>query len=285
MTRRSLCIAASALALAAGGQGTESTEREDAFWAALRTGDRPSVSEALEGLEDPDPRDSFGRTPLHWAVDRGELELVVLLLERGASVTARDGAGLTPLHLASRSARVVLAERLLANCAPVDARTDDGATPLHFAAAAGRGPLVQLLLDHGADLNAERAGGSTPLRAARNYRQQAVAELLAEQGASERRVESRELAELGPEQTDLPDVAAPPPPARGRERIRFIQETLAELGYAPGRADGRMGPRTRSSISRFQAEIGQVVTGEPSDCLVDRLLYAWRSAARSLPPH
>jgi ankyrin repeat protein len=41
-----------------------------------------------------------GSTPLHFASDRGYLELARALLKHGADATARDGMGQTPLELA-----------------------------------------------------------------------------------------------------------------------------------------------------------------------------------------
>jgi hypothetical protein len=47
-----------------------------------------------------DERDSSGRSPLMLAVEKGQLETVRLLLDRGADPNAADPSGLTPLKLA-----------------------------------------------------------------------------------------------------------------------------------------------------------------------------------------
>ena len=47
--------------------------------------------------------------------------------------------------------------------------------------------------------------------------------------------------------------------------VGAIQTLLAELGYAPGPADGLMGQRTRAAIRKFQQDKGLEATGEATD--------------------
>ncbi|KAF8632601.1 hypothetical protein AX15_001806 [Amanita polypyramis BW_CC] len=49
---------------------------------------------------DPNARDEFKYTPLHLAADRGNLDIVNLLLEKGADVSLKDPDDLTALELA-----------------------------------------------------------------------------------------------------------------------------------------------------------------------------------------
>jgi ankyrin repeat protein len=51
--------------------------------------------------------DGLGRSHLAAACDRGHVDVVRLLLARGAAVNAADGLGLTPLHRASREGQYV----------------------------------------------------------------------------------------------------------------------------------------------------------------------------------
>lgn len=62
-----------------------------------------------------------------------------------------------------------------------------------------------------------------------------------------------------------------PAPDPQRELIRSIQDKLQDKGFNPGPPDGRMGPRTRSAIGKFQLSNGLLVTGEPSQELLDQL--------------
>ncbi len=59
-----------------------------------------------------------------------------------------------------------------------------------------------------------------------------------------------------------------------RETVAAIQHNLAELGYDPGPADGRPGPKTRAAIRAFEAENRLPVTGEVSRELRQALLLA-----------
>lgn len=74
-----------------------------------------SAANAQDGLEetgaiiqilidagtDVDVRNKHGRTPLHWAAERGNLSAVQTLLERGASADAREEkTNMTPLDIA-----------------------------------------------------------------------------------------------------------------------------------------------------------------------------------------
>jgi peptidoglycan hydrolase-like protein with peptidoglycan-binding domain len=53
--------------------------------------------------------------------------------------------------------------------------------------------------------------------------------------------------------------------------IRRMQEALDEKGYAAGRADGIMGPRTEAALRSFQQSKGLQATGQPSQQTVAAL--------------
>ncbi len=54
--------------------------------------------------------------------------------------------------------------------------------------------------------------------------------------------------------------------------VRGVQGRLANLGFDPGAIDGRLGPRTRSAVCRFQSAHDLTVDGSLSNTLRDRLL-------------
>lgn len=147
-----------------------------------RLADTDHAARCADAVQGTNPRDEYGRTPLHRAVENENLAVVLRLLEGGANPDARADRGETPLHQAARggSDSTVLAA-LLAAGADVNARDDEGGTPLH-AAARNRGPAtISALLAAGADPEARDGRGSTPLHAAARggYGQAAVVELLA----------------------------------------------------------------------------------------------------------
>lgn len=43
-------------------------------------------------------QDNTGRTPLHWAVLRDNMDIVKYLVEKGACLTIKDNEGATPIH-------------------------------------------------------------------------------------------------------------------------------------------------------------------------------------------
>ncbi|XWS38005.1 hypothetical protein CRYUN_Cryun19dG0093400 [Craigia yunnanensis] len=47
------------------------------------------------------PVDIEGKTPLHWAVDRGHLIITEALVNKNVDVNAKDNEGQTPLHYAA----------------------------------------------------------------------------------------------------------------------------------------------------------------------------------------
>ncbi|KAL5988526.1 hypothetical protein ACLOJK_036291 [Asimina triloba] len=80
--------------------------------------------------------DSEGRTPLHWAVDRGHMNVVELLISRDANVNMQDNDGQTPLHYAVVCEREAIAELLLKQNADPDIKDNDGDTPRNLSKSA-----------------------------------------------------------------------------------------------------------------------------------------------------
>jgi ankyrin repeat protein len=116
-------------------------------------------------------------TPLHRASRYENVEVVRMLIERGADVSAQNKEGGTPLHQASQNGSVGVVRMLLERSTNIAARNKDGETPLHLAskplAPSSYWPNVHLLsevsrmlLEQGADVSARNKAGLTPLRLA-----------------------------------------------------------------------------------------------------------------------
>ncbi|MBP2311130.1 peptidoglycan-binding domain-containing protein [Azospirillum soli] len=59
-----------------------------------------------------------------------------------------------------------------------------------------------------------------------------------------------------------------------RAYVEGIQAALAEHGFRPGKADGKMGPNTRSAIRAYQKAAKLPVDGCASKELLDHLNFA-----------
>ncbi len=150
--------------------------------AAMR-GDQGSVRALLQQGADVNAAQGDGMTALHWAADRGDLEMARMLVYAGAGLEAVTRmAEYTPLHLASRAGHGAVVRALLeAGSDPAAPTGSGGATPLHLAAAAGDAEAVAALIEHGADVDAreERAGQTPLIFAAAQNRVEAIRALLA----------------------------------------------------------------------------------------------------------
>jgi ankyrin repeat protein len=120
-------------------------------------------------------RDGNGNTALMEA--RGSSEAVKLLLEHGADPNMRDSAGRVPL---SQLGDPVIVGMLLAAGAKPNVPDETGATPLHFCYNAA---IADRLLQAGADPNAADKQGVTPLMKAVTQLNQPLAALLIKHGA------------------------------------------------------------------------------------------------------
>jgi ankyrin repeat protein len=153
--------------------------------AAMR-GDIAAVRTLLQKGSDVNAAQGDGMTALHWAANRGNLELAVLLLRSRANLKAvtRIGA-FTPLHVASQQGHATVVSALLKAGADAKARTTDSVTALHLAALSGSAPAVAALLDRSAEINArEPARGQTPLMLAAALGRVDVVKLLLQRGAN-----------------------------------------------------------------------------------------------------
>ena len=97
--------------------------------------------------------DRYGRSELHYAAGKGDLERVVALLTQGADAGLPDDDGRSPLHFAAQAYSAPVAAALLDGGATIDAVDNHGNTPLQSAVfeSRGRPDLILMLRSRGAD--------------------------------------------------------------------------------------------------------------------------------------
>jgi len=98
-------------------------------------------------------------------------------------VNERDIYGKTPLHKAVEKNNINLIKYLILNKADLNAQDKEGKTPLHYAAIYCGGEMTALLCANGADMNIKDYQDNVPLVTAINWNNKEMAILLIENGA------------------------------------------------------------------------------------------------------
>lgn len=191
---------------------------EKSFHAAAMARDIMAINAFIDAGINPNAQnEADGRTVLISAAARGDLEVVKVLLERGADVNVRDNKGYTALFHALEARYDEVSEvllnhpnldptarglngisalssyvwrdkkeavrKLLERGADVNAQDNDGDAPLHGAAQNGNVEIIDMLLAKGADPNLKNKLGGTPLMWAAVFGHEGAARRLIERGA------------------------------------------------------------------------------------------------------
>ena len=109
---------------------------------------------------DLDKQDEYGRTSLYIASEKGNADVVKLLVDAGANVNKRDKNENSPLHIASYMGHIdVLKVLLSVDNIDVNVREKTGVRPIQFAAGYGHLGAVEALLTH-PDINVNGDGNN-----------------------------------------------------------------------------------------------------------------------------
>eukprot|EP00826_Nyctotherus_ovalis_P044606 TRINITY_DN4827_c0_g1_i5.p1 TRINITY_DN4827_c0_g1~~TRINITY_DN4827_c0_g1_i5.p1 ORF type:complete len:519 (+),score=138.92 TRINITY_DN4827_c0_g1_i5:166-1722(+) len=124
---------------------------------AAETGDLATVESLLDRslgdkVADVNTRSAESYTPLHFAAREGRLEMVSLLIERGANVHAQTKELRTPLHIACIKGHIAIIEELAMAEAEFNVNDKDGNTPAHLLAKYGWEDALERILKYQPDL-------------------------------------------------------------------------------------------------------------------------------------
>ncbi|KAK8552862.1 hypothetical protein V6N12_041436 [Hibiscus sabdariffa] len=113
-------------------------------------------------------RNEDGRSLLHVAVSSARPEVVKVLSASvdESVVNSTDEEGWGPIHSAASIGNLEIMEILLSKGANVNVKNDGGRTALHYAASKGWLKIAELLISHGAKINSKDKVGCTPLHRA-----------------------------------------------------------------------------------------------------------------------
>ena len=160
----------------------------------LRSAEQGELQKVVKWLRQGGPIDALcsaqiegGQTTtaalLHVAATNGHLEMVKVLLKRGASVDLQTGIGYTALMTASGYGRLSILSVLLQHSANPNLQSSNGQTALIIAAGEGQEACVQALLRAGANTELRTNDGRAALRWAEQQGHEAAAELIRQHAA------------------------------------------------------------------------------------------------------
>ena len=170
---------------------SDSEHNHCSVYSASQKGQLDIVRSLLDRGYDVNDRNTHRETALDVASRYGELEVARLLIERGADVDARDRGGWTPLITALEYGQLEVARLLLDHGADVNAKMRVRDTALHLASFRGYFEMITSLLERGADVNARNQDGHTPRQIAILREHGRIVELLSAFGESRKGITTR----------------------------------------------------------------------------------------------
>ena len=163
----------------------------------------PIVTKVLKVGCDINAMDSDAKTPLHWACERGHLDVAALLIHNGADISGQCFDGRTGMHLAVQNNHVPLVKHLLALGVNPNAAAFDGRTALHLAVEANNTEIALILLDAGADATERTTSGFNAFQLASQLMTQSALRILMNYAALPENLLSKAITENAPDMVAL----------------------------------------------------------------------------------
>eukprot|EP01110_Echinostelium_bisporum_P012909 TRINITY_DN7_c0_g1_i1.p1 TRINITY_DN7_c0_g1~~TRINITY_DN7_c0_g1_i1.p1 ORF type:complete len:124 (+),score=60.35 TRINITY_DN7_c0_g1_i1:297-668(+) len=111
-----------------------SDKAKDMDWS-IKNGDLDAIKDFVEkqGVNVNSVKDANSRTPVHWAADYNQLEVLQYLATKGAKLDEKDKYGITPLLAAVYEGHEQVVKFLVSKGAKKDTKGPDGKTALEAA--------------------------------------------------------------------------------------------------------------------------------------------------------
>jgi ankyrin repeat protein len=150
-----------------------------ALMKAVRNDDAAAVKKLIAQKVNVSELDN-GDAPLVMAAYLGHTEIVRLLLEAGADITAVDpGMKATALHAAAYAGRTEAAKLLIEHGIDIDKQgPKNGYTALHDAIWENNVDTAKVLIEAGANLQLKSHDGETPMQFARSKHRTEIVKLI-----------------------------------------------------------------------------------------------------------
>ncbi len=169
------------------GDDSSQAEKVESLLEAIKAGNMPEVKALLASGVSVNSHDSERRTPLWYAAERGDWEMVQALADEGAIVNL-PCRYVTPLGAAAVRGHKETVEILIRMGADVNAGNvsqyyGSACSPLYLATSQGHREIVEILVSAGADVNPNRRFHDAPLHTAASCGHLEIAEFLIREGA------------------------------------------------------------------------------------------------------
>ena len=132
--------------------------------AAISSGDKLTRLLLAKGAHVDDVNNS-NRTALHYAVERGDTEVLQEILRNSPSLAVQDKYGMNPVHLAAYVGKLACLQLLIKDGRQFDIQTGNALLdlPIHLAALGGHTDVVKWMIECGVPIDVRNAVGKTAL--------------------------------------------------------------------------------------------------------------------------
>ncbi|KAJ6094564.1 hypothetical protein N7467_002077 [Penicillium canescens] len=132
---------------------------------------------------DVNAQDSSDGSAIEAASAHGHIDIVQLLIGKGADVNPQDSSDCSAIEAASAHGHIDIVQLLIGKGADVNTQDSSGVSAIEAASAHGHIDIVQLLIGKGADVNTQDSSGVSAIEAASAHGHIDIMKLLLENGA------------------------------------------------------------------------------------------------------